>query len=232
MALILSLDTSTNSCSAALHDEGKLLISADLHVPQAHGSKLAPLIKNLFEISGIEFSSLKAVALTSGPGSYTGLRIGTSTAKGICFAFNIPLISFNVLSLLAFQARKSGFTDGLLCPMIDARRMEVYCSLIDSNGSEVLPMEAKVIDETSFGEQLQSGKVYFFGNGAEKCQELIRNENAVFLSGFNPSAAVLGEMAFGKYGRNEFEDLVHFEPVYLKEFLVKKSTKLSSVLNN
>lgn len=225
MSLILSLETSTPVCSAAIHHHGKLLASRELHEDQAHGSKLAVITEELFSEAGIERTELEAVAISKGPGSYTGLRIGTSTAKGIAFALNIPLIAVDTLEIMAWQVSKKQNFEGYLCPMLDARRMEVYCSIYDSSLKVIQPLEARVIDENSFSELLTKHKILFFGSGADKCVDLIRNPNAFFRAGIYPEAVSLGEIGFGKFQRNELEDLIHFEPVYLKEFLVKKSIK-------
>ena len=174
---------------------------------------------------------VNAVAVSSGPGSYTGLRIGTSTAKGLCFALNVPLIAIDTLSILSAQVNSTNFERSLLCPMIDARRMEVYCSVSDANGSVIQSIEAKVIDEKSFEELLNERRVIFFGNGAEKCRSVITHNNAFFLTGITPSAIQLGSMAFGKFEKGEFEDLFLFEPFYLKEFKAKKPSNFIDAAN-
>jgi len=231
MAFILSLETSTTICSAALHDDGKLIAVKELLTPQSASSQLAPIIDQLLRDAQISTKEIKVVAVASGPGSYTGLRIGVATAKGFCFALQIPLIAINTLELMAYQVKnysslsleEGGPSDEvLLCPMLDARRMEVYCLLSDFDLNSVEPTQAKVIDEVSFDEWLSQKTIYFFGNGADKCREIINHSNAKFLEGINPSAIQLGEMAFQKYVGKEFEDLSSFEPHYLKEFMVKK----------
>ena len=246
MALILSLETSTTICSAALHENGNLLASKELLTPQSASSQLAPIIDQLLKGSKISSKEIKAIAVASGPGSYTGLRIGVATAKGLCYALQIPLVSINTLELMAYQVKNlsvysppspterglglpaEGYFgpqaggEVLLCPMLDARRMEVYCLLSDLSLNNVEPTQAKIIDEGSFTEWLDQKTIYFFGNGADKCKEIIKHRNARFVEGINPSAAQLGEMAFQKFNRNEFEDISSFEPHYLKEFLVKK----------
>jgi tRNA threonylcarbamoyladenosine biosynthesis protein TsaB len=223
MALILSLETSTHVCSVALHDDGKLVTSSEVHIEQSHASKLALLIDDVKRLAGISLSELKAVAISSGPGSYTGLRIGTSTAKGLCYALNIPVIAVNTLDLLASQVNKFNQGKSLLVPMIDARRMEVYCQVSDCNLEVVVPIEAKIIDESSFADLLSDNKIIFFGNGADKCENVIKQGSAHFLKGIYPSAAHLGLMSYEKFKENKFENLVHFEPFYLKDFVAKKS---------
>ena len=246
MALILSLETSTTICSAALHDNGKLLASKELLTPQSASSQLAPIIDQLLKASKISPKQINAIAVASGPGSYTGLRIGVATAKGICFALQIPLIAINTLELMSYQvvnsftspsplergkglpaeglSPKAGGEVGevLLSPMLDARRMEVYCLLTDFDLNIVEPTQAKIIDEGSFNEWLEKSIIYFFGNGADKCRETIKHPNAKFIERITPSSIQLGEMAFPKFSKNEFEGLSSFEPHYLKEFIVKK----------
>jgi tRNA threonylcarbamoyladenosine biosynthesis protein TsaB len=228
MSLILSLETSAKVCSAAIHDSTKLVAHAEIHIGQSHASKLAVLIEEVRKEAGIEFSQLAAVAISSGPGSYTGLRIGTSTAKGLCFALDIPLIAVGSLELLAFQMKAHNPQQAHLCPMIDARRMEVYCLVTDSTLNIVLPTEAKVIDGDSFKEILDKYRVLFFGDGADKCKEQITHKNAQFVDGVYAKASQLGFLAFDKLKRNEVEDLVNFEPHYLKEFMIKQPKSIGN----
>lgn len=223
MALILSLETSTSVCSASIHECGRLIATSEVHIAQSTASKLALLIKNIEKISGVVLKQLNAVGIASGPGSYTGLRIGTSTAKGICHALNIPLISFNTLDLLAYQINKLNFRAAILCPMIDARRMEVYCKLLDAKLNTVQPIQAKIIDGISFFEFLKKSEIIFFGDGAPKCRDTIIHENAVFIENVYPTSSALGELVFQKYELKQLENLVHFEPFYLKEFVAKKA---------
>lgn len=221
MSLILSIETSTTVCSVALHDQGKLLTVDEIHIPQTQATKLALMIDAALKNAGVDRKQLQAVAVTSGPGSYTGLRIGTSTAKGLCFALEIPLIAIDTLTVMAHQINKYNPRKALLCPMIDARRMEVYCTVIDSDAIVRMPVEAKVIDEQSFSE-FTNEPIVFFGNGAMKCATVIKHPDANFLDQVNPSAVTLGEIASRKFEVKEFEDLALFEPFYLKEFMVKK----------
>lgn len=229
MALILSLETSTSVCSVALHENGKLRVLSELHMEQAHASSLAVLIDGIKKITGVEWAQLKAVSVSSGPGSYTGLRIGTSTVKGLCFALGLPLISVGSLDVMAHKVKGFNIASALLCPMIDARRMEVYCKLLDQDFSEVQPVESKIIDENSFAEFLAEKEIWFLGNGAQKCEGVIKHAKAKFIGNIYPSAAELGHLAFDKYQKNEFEDVIHFEPFYLKEFLIKKPAKIESI---
>jgi tRNA threonylcarbamoyladenosine biosynthesis protein TsaB len=222
MSYILSLETSTTVCSVALHDTGKLMVSREILIPQSHASKLAPLIDEVRNISGLDFRELGAVAVASGPGSYTGLRIGVSTAKALCYALNIPLIAVETLDVMAHQVRLSRNENEYLCPMIDARRMEVYCKVFDDSLNVVQPVEAKIIDEHSFDDVMLKKKLVFFGDGSSKCREILTNKNAVFLANIFPTATQLGELAQKKFVDRVFEDVVHFEPFYLKDFLIRK----------
>jgi len=220
MPVILSLETSTDVCSVALHDDQGLCGEIVLHEAQVHASKLAPLIDQVVRESRYDFKHLNAVAVSSGPGSYTGLRIGTSTAKGLCYALDIPLIAIGTLEVLAYQGTTLN-ADALLCPMIDARRMEVYCLVCDQDLQVIEPVAAKVIDAGSFAELLEKSRMLFYGNGAAKCREIISHVNASFQEGIYPQAKALGEMAQQKFRSREFQDLVHFKPFYLKEFVAK-----------
>lgn len=222
MAVLLSLESSTTICSAALHDDGVCLALEENRVPQSASSMLAVMVENLFRKTGVSATEVAAVAVSSGPGSYTGLRIGVATAKGFCYARNIPLISVNTLELLVRQVAAVHTDTGMLCPMLDARRMEVYCMLSDRDGSMLEPVGARVIDEQSFGQWLERGVVTFFGNGAEKCKTVIRHSHARFLDGVVPLASMVGVMAQERFTSRRFEDLSEFEPFYLKDFMIKK----------
>lgn len=225
MTYILSLETSTNVCSVALHADGRLNFTAEVHEDQAHAAKLAVLVDQLFQATGISSNQLSGVAVSAGPGSYTGLRIGTSTAKGLCYALNIPLLAVGTLELLALSLLRFNFS-GLLCPMIDARRMEVYCMLMDAGGRTIAGPHPRVIDSASFADELEAGHVIFFGNGASKCREVIAHPNAVFVDGIYPTAAALGEIAHEQFLSGRFADLPTFGPLYLKEFVAKKARTL------
>jgi tRNA threonylcarbamoyladenosine biosynthesis protein TsaB len=223
MSLLLSIETSTSLCSVALHDEGKLLYSVENHVPQSASSQLAVMIQQCLTHMSAKANQLNGVVVAAGPGSYTGLRIGVATAKGICYALNVPLLSVNTLELLAYQFQASQKKlDGLLCPMLDARRMEVYCMLLNSSLTIIEPTHAKIIDTASFEEMLNEKEIYFFGNGADKCKEAIQHANAYFISGIEPLAAKLGELGHKKFIQSQFEDTATYEPFYLKDFLIRK----------
>lgn len=229
MALLLSIETSTHSFSCALHLEGKRIAFGDSTESQTTASMLAVMIEKLFRDAQIKKDQLKGVVVASGPGSYTGLRIGVATAKGVCYALNIPLISVNTLYLLANQVNNKldKNESALLCPMLDARRMEVYCMLLNTNLDIIEPTQAKVVDENSFVELLQQQSIYFFGEGSDKFKEVSKNSNAKFISDIRPSAAAMGEIGYRKFVKTDFEDLEHFEPFYLKDFLIKKPNSVS-----
>jgi len=232
MALLLSLETSTHSFSCALHQDEKLIAFKEGLENQTTASLLAVMIDQLFEDTGLKKDQLSVVVVAAGPGSYTGLRIGAATAKGICFALNIPLISLNTLSLMASQfvmqfSDKYNLENALLCPMLDARRMEVYCMLTNKAGQIIEPTQAKVIDELSFNALLNQKEIYFFGEGSDKCKSSIQNTNAKFVSGIKPSASSLGVIGFQKFKNNEFENADLFEPFYLKDFVIKKPNLIS-----
>ena len=219
MAVILSIETSTSVCSAALHENGELIKVKVLHTPQSAASQLSVLIDQLFATTGITRNQLNSIAVSSGPGSYTGLRIGIATAKGICFGLNVPLIAIDSLRVLA-SSLPSPSTD-FLCPMIDARRMEVYSCLLDPLLNFKDAIQARIIDEQSYADVLAAHSILFFGDGAAKCQPVITSPNAYFLENIYPSAAHMGKLAMERFVSNQWENLNSFEPNYLKEFKVK-----------
>ena len=229
MALLLSLETSSQACSVALHNNGLLLASREIDTPRSAASQLAGMIREVINESQHKTNDLQGIVVASGPGSYTGLRIGVATAKGLCYALNIPLIAINTLQLLAYQGKDllqnleaKEQHNMLLCPMLDARRMEVYCMLLDDNLTEVEPTQAKIIDEHSFENHLEQKIIYFLGEGAEKCKNIISHSNARFVTEINPLATRLGELGHTKRNQSAFEDVVSFEPFYLKDFLIRK----------
>lgn len=224
MSLILSIETSTSVCSVSLHQEGKLLGLFELDHENAHGKNLLPLIDDLFKFNGLISSDLNAVAVSSGPGSYTGLRIGVSVAKGLAYAHNIPLISVDSLHAMAHRLIGIAGKKGTVIPMIDARRMEVYISIFHSTGKLVKGPHPLIIEENPFMEYLNSGRVFFLGDGVGKLREILEHENAVF-SDLVSSSTSVGEIAYKKYLINEFVDTAYFEPNYLKDFKVIASKK-------
>ena len=222
---LLCIETSASHYSAALY-RGTTLISCRLETePKRTASMLAVSIDETLKEGKVSPSMLQAVAVAEGPGSFTGLRIGTATAKGLCFALEIPLIAVHTLYLMALQAKdilqKSKISNFLLCPMIDARRMEVYAQLYDENNAAVSPAQAIVIDAQSFEKELEK-PVYFFGNGADKCRQVLAHPNVRFLNGIEPNADFMIEPALKKWNEKNFCDLASFEPYYLKDFLIRK----------
>ena len=231
MALILSIDTSTYGCSVALHDDAKRLACYELMTEKSSSAMLTLLIQNVVAQTGFRLADLDAVAVAKGPGSYTGLRIGVSTAKGLCFALDKPLVAVNTLLAMAAQIRHFFPDTHLLCPMIDARRMEVYCAVFDNNLQEITPVEAKVIDQGAFSDVLGQRPVVFFGDGASKCQVALGEySNALFLpETVFPSAKTVGLLAAQGFENRQFEDLATFEPFYLKDFVTTSPKKKMTV---
>jgi tRNA threonylcarbamoyladenosine biosynthesis protein TsaB len=222
MAFILSIETSTSVCSVALHQDGKLLSALEVHQEYSHASKLGVLIKDVMKLADTDLNKLNAVALSSGPGSYTGLRIGTSLAKGICYALDIPMIAVPTLKIMATSISRLHPEVVSFCPMIDARRMEVYCQLFNRDLVEIEKVQAIVVDSRSFEHYLDNGPVVFFGSGAAKCKSVIVHANARFLENVNPLASQMGELGYSKFRHGRFEDIIQFVPLYLKEFFIRK----------
>ncbi len=227
MSVILSLETSTDVCSVAFHQNDSLLADFNLRIEKAHSKSLANLVDIGFKHTRIDKKELSAIAISSGPGSYTGLRIGTSLAKGMCFSLDIPLIEVNSLMGMAQGVHNIISSDTLLCPMIDARRMEVYCLIVDSQMNTLASTKSQVVDKDSFSDFLENDEVLFFGNGAAKCKSLLGSKkNAKFIDDFKMSAADIGQLAVKKFKINEFADLTYFEPNYLKQFIAGKPKSL------
>jgi len=223
----LAIESATKTCSVALFKGSKLIDIKEENGAYSHAEKLAPYVEELLEQNALRLKQLDAIGISSGPGSYTGLRIGLSLAKGLCVGFQIPLIAVSTLEAMAWGAiAAEKDRHALYCPMIDARRLEVYTALYQHEGRIHSPEEAKVIDEDSFKDELKSQKIYFFGDGAEKCKAFIRSENAVFLSEFHISAENLGDLILREFQNENFEDLAYFQPNYFKDFKAGKPKKL------
>lgn len=223
--MILQIETATTVCSVALAQEGRLIALRERNERNVHAEVVTIYIDEVMKEAGVTFAGLDAVAVSCGPGSYTGLRIGVSTAKGLCFASDKPLIAVETLAAMTAGVIASNLTGDaqLLCPMIDARRMEVYTALYDLNGNNIEPTNAAIIDENSFADQLANNKILFFGDGAEKCREALGGSpNALFLGDFVNSAAHLTTIAQQKFEAKQFEDVAYFEPFYLKDFIAGK----------
>lgn len=222
--LLLSLDTSTTVCSVALHRDGVLLACYELFTEHTSSAMLTTLIGNVMQHTGHELKQVDAITVAKGPGSYTGLRIGVSTAKGLCFALDKPLLAINTLAAMAEQVRLFYPATHTLCPMIDARRMEVYCAFYDVAGREVQHTSAEIIDEQSFSDWLARGPVLFFGDGAAKCRAVLGpHPNAIFADAdILSSARTVGKLATQAFAQGQFEDVATFEPFYLKDFMTIK----------
>lgn len=232
MAFILIIETSTEVCSVSLSKGGNLVDLIESGEGQNHARLTSVFAETLLKRNNINPGELNAVAVSKGPGSYTGLRIGASTAKGICYAAQIPLIAVGTLEAMAkhvsLNHEKFGIPfEGktLFCPMIDARRMEVYSMLIGENGNILKPISAEIIDESFLESDLSSNTVVFFGNGSAKCQNIIQSPNAIFLSNINASAQYMTELVWEAYNNKHFEDVAYFEPFYLKDFVATVSKK-------
>lgn len=221
VSYILNIETATTNCSVSLSNEGEtLVLKEDYNSSYSHAESLHVFIDSVFKESQISAHDIDAVAISKGPGSYTGLRIGVSAAKGLCFALDKPLISVDTLESLAHQLH---IDSGYIVPMLDARRLEVYASVFDSDHKQVRAIEAEILDEHSFKAFLDNDKVYFIGNGVEKTKQLISHPNAVFIEHKLPSANEMAKLARLKFNKNDFEDVAYFEPFYLKDFIANKA---------
>ena len=226
MTVILSIETSTKICSVALHQEGRLLACHELFLEKSHSSLLTVLIRDILKQCDFSIEEISAFAISLGPGSYTGLRIGVSTVKGLSYGLDKPVIAVNTLDAMAYGCHNFNFDNALLCPMIDARRMEVYCLLMNHELQIIQQTQAKVIDELSFADYLPEEKILFFGDGSGKCREVLGyQQNALFIDGINPSAMHIGYIASQKFEKSIFEDVAYFEPFYLKDFKAGKPKK-------
>ena len=222
MSYILNLETATKNCSVALAKEGKTILSKEIaEEGYSHAERLHVFIEEIIKEAGISFQDLVAIAVSQGPGSYTGLRIGVSAAKGLCFALNIPLLAIDTLQVLAAQAQVSS---GLIVPMLDARRMEVYRAVFTHNFEKTRAVEAEVLTENSF-EDLEE-TLYFVGDCAEKAKTVLTKANFVFLEEIvYPSAKEMSWLSFEKFKNNDTVDVAYFEPYYLKDFMMTVSKK-------
>ncbi len=247
MYFILCIETATEVCSVAVVSPTKVLALVEDHEGNKHASQLTILIEEAVKQAGITLPQLDAIAVSKGPGSYTGLRVGVSTAKGLCYALDKPLIAIPTLQALVncLWRINHGTTssvgdkntlnpkglplnfaqNSLFIPMLDARRMEVYCAGYDIEGNEILATEAKIIDETSFVKELNNGPVYFMGNGANKCKSVISHSNAFFIDDIHCSAAGMFKLAATGFENSRFQDVAYFEPFYLKDFVATTPKK-------
>ncbi|GAA4852085.1 tRNA (adenosine(37)-N6)-threonylcarbamoyltransferase complex dimerization subunit type 1 TsaB [Algivirga pacifica] len=224
--MILSIDTSTTVCSVALHSvDGALISFYELHLEYSHSEYLNQMIEQVLQNARLQMSDLAAIAISEGPGSYTGLRIGTATAKGLCYALDIPLIAVGTLEAMAKEVSPYYGKGTLLCPMIDARRMEVYTALYDHTLHIVKEVHPKVMEEGAFAQEMEKYQLVYFGNGAEKCQPILSTGNSYYVKDIVPSAKQIGILAVEKFKKEDFKDVAYFEPFYLKEFRTNPSKK-------
>lgn len=229
MSCILNVDTSTNVCSVAVSQDGACIFDKEDHSGPNHAERLGAFVDEALSFIDNHAIPLDAVAVSCGPGSYTGLRIGVSMAKGICYGRDVKLLAVPTLELLCVPVLLREMVtddDALLCPMLDARRMEVYAQLFTRSLREVRPIQADVVDADTYREYLDKHPVYFFGNGAMKCKEVIDHPNAHFIEGIEALAKNMLPLAERRMAREEFEDVAYFVPFYLKDFVAKQPRKL------
>jgi tRNA threonylcarbamoyladenosine biosynthesis protein TsaB len=222
LSYILNIETATKNCSVALAKEGKTILCKEIaEEGYSHAERLHVFIEEIIKEAGITFQDISAIAVSQGPGSYTGLRIGVSAAKGLCYALGVPLIAVDTLQVLASQAKVSS---GLIIPMLDARRMEVYSAIFTSNFENKRAVQAEIITENSF-EDLEE-TIYFVGDCAEKCKPVLTKENFIFWEEIKyPSAKEMSFLSFEKFKSNDIVDVAYFEPYYLKDFMMTVSKK-------
>ena len=221
MSLILNIETATQHCSVGLADHGKIIAIRESNEKNIHASKVTVFTDEVCREAGIGMKDLDAIAVSMGPGSYTGLRIGVSTAKGFCYALEIPLLAVPTLQSMALKVSMlSDYPEDMLfCPMIDARRMEVYTALFDRDNRPVKDTEALIMDDNSFEEALKGHEIIYFGDGAEKGRDLLDPKGMKFLDGIQPSADGIAIISYDKFRKGQTEDLAYFEPFYLKDFI-------------
>jgi len=223
LTYILNIETATTNCSVSLAKEGTVIgLKEDNNLSYSHAERLHVYIDEVLKTANVSKNQLSAIAISKGPGSYTGLRIGVSAAKGLCYALKIPLISIPTLEALAHQVENP---NGVVVAMLDARRLEVYSAIYDSNFQETRTTEAEIITSESYRELLESSAVYFIGNGVAKTKALITHQNAHFIENKLPSAKQMCALSFDKFKSNTFEDVAYFEPFYLKDFIAIPSKK-------
>lgn len=224
MAIILNLETATTNCSVSISKgNGTIVLKENNAAGYSHSEQLHLFIEEALKEASLSFSDLDAVAISKGPGSYTGLRIGVSAAKGLCFALDLPLISVPTLQSMAHQVPlRQG---ELVIPVLDARRMEVYSCVYDANYEGIRETRAEIVDEASFKDHISDNKVYVVGSGAEKCRGVVKHPNFVFDGSVVPSAKDMAPMASKKYESGQFEDVAYFEPYYLKDFVLQQKKK-------
>lgn len=229
MSCILNIETSTSVCSVAVSEDGGIIFEKEDHTGPNHAEQLGSFVDQALSFTDNHAIPIDAVAVSCGPGSYTGLRIGVSMAKGICYGRDIKLLGVPTLEILCVPVLLREMVkedDGLLCPMLDARRMEVYAQIFDRSLREVRPIHADVVDENTYKEYLDKQPVYFFGDGAMKCKDVINHPNARFVEGIEPLAKNMLPLAERRMAEGTFEDVAYFVPFYLKDFVAKLPRKL------
>lgn len=223
---ILQIDTATEICSVSISLNGKTIGKIEATEPNVHASNLTIYIAELLKDLKLDYNALSAVCVSKGPGSYTGLRIGVSTAKGLCYALGIPLLAINTLEMMYCGYSINKTENTLYIPMLDARRMEVYLEIFDSKGNLILPTEARIIDTNSF-DTFSDHNIVLFGSGATKLKQMFEEQNNITIdSTFIHSSSSMSNLAYEKYNSKNFEDLIYFEPFYLKEFIAILPKKL------
>jgi tRNA threonylcarbamoyladenosine biosynthesis protein TsaB len=234
MSCILHIETATEVCSVAVSQDGATIFHEEDFDGPSHATRLGTMVDEALSFTDNHAIPFDAVAVSAGPGSYTGLRIGVSMAKGVCYGRNLKLIALPTLEVLCVPILlgKELPDDALLCPMIDARRMEVYAAVYTRALKTVMETSAVVVDSESFREYLDAHPVYFFGNGAEKCKDVIQHPNAHFFDGIRPLAKNMCPLAEKAHAREDFADVAYFEPFYLKDFVATKSRKLEGLMHN
>ena len=231
MATILHIETSTDVCSVAVSEDGQVIFDQEDHSGPNHAERLGTMVDEALSFTDSHAIPFDAVAVSCGPGSYTGLRIGVSMAKGVCYGRNLKLIAVPTLELLCVPIllREIPEEDALLCPMLDARRMEVYAGIYDRSLKPVRPIQADIVEGDTYKAYLDEHPVYFFGNGAQKCQDAIRHLNAHFIEDINPIAKWMQPLAEKRFLNEQFEDVAYFVPFYLKDFVAKKPKDLLKI---
>ena len=227
MSRILCVDTSSFICSVSVFENLSLISSNSTEVEKSHSKLLIQLIDQSLKDAKIKINEVDAFAVSMGPGSYTGLRIGVSTIKGLCYSLEKPLISINTLEILSKSALNhiNNYNDFFICPMIDARRMEVFIKILDNDFNEVEKDKALILDDKSFNDFGGGKLIYFFGDGSNKFQKITNNKNFHFIDNIISSSKYMGELANIKYENNQFENLTTFEPFYIKDFFIVNKNK-------
>jgi tRNA threonylcarbamoyladenosine biosynthesis protein TsaB len=229
--MIICLETATNLCSAALCDSAGVITLKESNESKSHAAMLTVFIEEIFREQGLRASDLDAIAVSKGPGSYTGLRIGVSVAKGIAYGASIPLIGIETTLSMFWGITGSNYfrqeseTDSIYCPMLDARRMEVYYALYDKTGRKIKDISAEIINEDSFNNIPEEKKIIFFGEGALKCKEVLNRTNTFFAVDYKISASHMHQPVFLAFTEQRFEDVAYFEPLYLKDFVTSVARK-------